>query len=244
MRKFIDIINESQEVQNAVNKIADFLHTLATDEVGVEEIDGYTVRFEGFSDMCWESAEEQGKTIEGLEQEMIKDWQGRHPGMKLVASGWIGEGEYWTDSMFYAVFRPATGMVTEGVDSVFVPVENEYYDDTAEVFRNPSRALFNKQIRESKHARGFLDVEKKEFWVWFAGALHSDIDHERIGGSVWLTWDEPRLGDVLIQYDAESMEMIDPDAPDFDQQVEKLIMSVRPFVRVIEGQYTPRFDHR
>ena len=100
MRKFIDIITEDVSPE-----IEAFLHTLSTDDVGVEEIGGFTVRFEGFTDQCWEDAEEKGKTIDGLEREMIADWQGRHPGLELVDSGWTYGDEYWTDTTFYAIFR-------------------------------------------------------------------------------------------------------------------------------------------
>lgn len=102
MRKFIDIINESN---SAHEEIAHFLHQLATDEVGVEEIAGFTVRFEGFSDMCWEDAEEKGKTSKSLVEEMLKDWQGRHPDLTLVAHGWTNGDEMWSDTIFYAVYR-------------------------------------------------------------------------------------------------------------------------------------------
>jgi hypothetical protein len=57
--------------------------------------------------MCWEDAEEQGKTSQGLETEMIADWKGRHPGLELVDSGWTYGDDFWTDTTFYAVFRNA-----------------------------------------------------------------------------------------------------------------------------------------
>lgn len=84
----------------------------------------------------------------------------------------------------------------------FQKVDNEYFSGHVEVFTNPSRSTFMKQMREHGSARGFLDVGKDEVHVWFGPVLHHDIEAD---GECWLTWNEPRMGDLKVQYDEESL---------------------------------------
>jgi hypothetical protein len=96
MRRFIDIMENSQ--------IELFVNSLSTDDVGFEKIGNKLIRFEGFTDACWEDAEQKGKTISQLEDEMISEWQSYHPEYKMIEHGWTHGSDFHTDTTFYAVF--------------------------------------------------------------------------------------------------------------------------------------------
>lgn len=105
MRRFISIINEAQ-----TNTVEVFLDQLTPDDVGEEWFGDHLLKFEGFTDLCWESAQSKGQTIEDLEQEILSDWhqritqEGKH--MTLVESGWTQEPEFFQDTIFWALYRP------------------------------------------------------------------------------------------------------------------------------------------
>lgn len=131
--------------------------------------------------------------------------------------------------------------LTEAIDSVFVDVESEYFNGTLEVFRNPSRGTFMKQRQIHQHARAFLNTKKQDIFVWFEAALHHDIDHADIDGEVWVAWDEPIKGKCSLEYYSESFDDIDEE--DFHDEVEKRILAVKPFARLLQG-FIPSFRVR
>ncbi|MFA7523707.1 MAG: hypothetical protein WCY71_12350 [Halothiobacillaceae bacterium] len=85
--------------------IQDFIDGLTPDDVGVEEIDGQIVYFEGFTDMCWEDAQEQGKTPMSLEQEILADWSERNGGLTLIEHGWTYDPVPFEDTIFFAIYQ-------------------------------------------------------------------------------------------------------------------------------------------
>ncbi len=80
---------------------AKFLDGLTTDDIGFDMVGKRVIRYEGFTDLCWEDAYERGKSVDDLEEEIISEWAQREgkQGLKLLESGW------WTNDMFYAIYR-------------------------------------------------------------------------------------------------------------------------------------------
>ncbi|MBX3289635.1 MAG: hypothetical protein KF855_09855 [Acidobacteria bacterium] len=83
------------------DEVADFLDSLVPSDVGRTVIGDKIVRFEGFTDDCWESANENGKSRGDLEEEVIVDWakRERQAGLTLLESGW------WTLDLFCAIYK-------------------------------------------------------------------------------------------------------------------------------------------
>jgi len=77
------------------------LDSLSPSDIGWDTIAEKIIRFEGFTDACWEAAFEEGKAPEDLELEIICDWakRGETRGLSLLESGW------WTPDMFFAIYR-------------------------------------------------------------------------------------------------------------------------------------------
>lgn len=114
-------------------------------------------------------------------------------------------------------------------------VSNEYFEGDVEVLRNPSRAEFMKGMREHGAARGFLDIDSRSVYVWFAAALHGDIEAP---GEVWITWHEPQAEHVLLAYDVEALAERIPEGANFIAEVKRIIMSV-PAIRVLTEGFEP-----
>lgn len=76
------------------------LDSLTPADVGLDMIGGKIIRFEGFTDECWEAASDEGKTVVDLEEEIISDWAQRTDtrGLTLREWGW------WTPDIFYAIY--------------------------------------------------------------------------------------------------------------------------------------------
>jgi hypothetical protein len=107
MRKFITIIETN--LNEPTDAIADFIGELLPDDTGFEDFPGgYRVVYEGFTDLCWDDAQCQGKTIESLEQEIIEDWKGRHPDHEFISSEWRDGAEFFEDTVFLALFKERT----------------------------------------------------------------------------------------------------------------------------------------
>ena len=77
------------------------LDSLTPSDIGWDTIADKIIRFEGFTDDCWDAAFEEGKTADDLEDEIISDWAQREgtTGLALLESGW------WTPDIFYAVYH-------------------------------------------------------------------------------------------------------------------------------------------
>jgi hypothetical protein len=81
--------------------VFDFLETLGTDSMGSATIDGYTVRFAGFTSQCWSSLH-QDKDVEAP---ILSEWQAADPLVNCIASGWTRGDTPFTDTIFYGVFK-------------------------------------------------------------------------------------------------------------------------------------------
>lgn len=80
---------------------------LSPDDVGQERFGDYVLKFEGFTRVCWDDAEEKGKDTPDIEKEIIGDWSKSLPGMAVVESGWQRGGDFGADDVFWALFAPA-----------------------------------------------------------------------------------------------------------------------------------------
>lgn len=56
---------------------ARILDELTPADVGLDTLGNKIIRFEGFTDDCWEAAFDGGKTADDLEDEIISDWAQR-----------------------------------------------------------------------------------------------------------------------------------------------------------------------
>lgn len=87
--------------------VEDFIFGLTPDDIGGEEVDGKFVKFEGFTGMCWEGAEEAGKSVQDLEDEILAEWDAA---MKSTAwpnridAGWTEEPIPYEDTIIYAIY--------------------------------------------------------------------------------------------------------------------------------------------
>lgn len=85
------------------HKIASFLDTLATDDDGQEQFENYIVKFKGFSDDVGLNTSIEGKTINQLEDEMLKIWYKEikhdHPNEKITV-----KEATWRGHVFYAIY--------------------------------------------------------------------------------------------------------------------------------------------
>jgi len=77
-----------------------FLNALTPGDVGFVVIGNRVLRFEGFTDECWDDAIQSGKTIEMLEVEILNEWSTQHEtkSRRLIEGGW------WTEDIFYAIY--------------------------------------------------------------------------------------------------------------------------------------------
>ncbi len=83
------------------DEIETLLDSLTPADVGWDTVGDRIIRFEGFTDDCWDAAFEEEKTADDLEDEIISEWAKREEtsGLTLVESGW------WTPDIFYAVYH-------------------------------------------------------------------------------------------------------------------------------------------
>jgi hypothetical protein len=83
------------------DEIEKLLDSLTPADTGWDTVANKLIRFEGFTDACWEAAIEEEKTVDDLESEIVADWGLREEtrGLILLESGW------WTPNIFYAVYR-------------------------------------------------------------------------------------------------------------------------------------------
>lgn len=92
--------------------IARFLQELNPSDVGHKDLpDGTVLRFEGFTDECWQAHDERfGDEAEAgvaiVEKEILSDWGKRHPGMRIMAFDWIGSPSPWEECIFWAHLIP------------------------------------------------------------------------------------------------------------------------------------------
>ena len=92
------------------DEISDFVNSLTVEDVGHDffgKSDEFLVRFEGFSDQCWQDAEAKNKTVEDLETDMLEDWRQREENIKFknIDSGWTDEPDFYTETIFWAVYK-------------------------------------------------------------------------------------------------------------------------------------------
>jgi hypothetical protein len=102
-----EFINESHN-----NEVEDFLFSLGSDDVGVEEIGPYRIHFEGFSDWCQQDAQERCDlpsddprhlpSYEAVYDEVLNDFIKREGGKQPIDSGLTGDEDY---PVFYAIFN-------------------------------------------------------------------------------------------------------------------------------------------
>lgn len=85
------------------DKISTFLDTLSTDDDGQEQFENYIIKFKGFSDEGGLNTSIEGKTINQLENEMLKTWYKEikhdYPSEKIS----IKEAA-WRGHVFYAIY--------------------------------------------------------------------------------------------------------------------------------------------
>lgn len=84
------------------------LSELNPGDVGHEVLsDGSVLRFEGFTDMCWEAHVNRfgndgaAAGVAVVETEMHAQWLKAHPGMCISASGWIGGSQPWDECLHW-----------------------------------------------------------------------------------------------------------------------------------------------
>ncbi len=83
------------------DEVEKLLDSLTSSDIGLESVGDKIIRFEGFTDDCWNAAFEEGKTVDDIEKEIISDWGDRveTAGLVLLESGW------WTPDIFYSVYH-------------------------------------------------------------------------------------------------------------------------------------------
>ena len=76
------------------------LDSLTPSDIGWDTVGDKIIRFEGFTDDCWDAAFGEGKTTDDLEDEIISDWAQREEtaGLALLENGW------WTPDIFFAIY--------------------------------------------------------------------------------------------------------------------------------------------
>ena len=103
-------MSEPYDIPQAVQAVIDELNA---GDVGHEPFpDGTILRYEGFSDQCWEAHCERfgedadAESVKTVEGEMHQQWLASHPGTAIVASDWEGGCEPWDDCVHWAVLAP------------------------------------------------------------------------------------------------------------------------------------------
>lgn len=85
------------------------LNQLNAGDVGHEILsDGSVLRFEGFSDLCWQAHVDRfgedgayaGVAI--VEAEIHQQWLSAHLGRQITSSGWEGGSQPWDDCFHWA----------------------------------------------------------------------------------------------------------------------------------------------
>jgi hypothetical protein len=93
--------------------VQELISELNAGDVGFETFpDGSVLRFEGFTDQCWQAYEERfgpsssDNEIAIIESEMLCDWLARHPETLHHSSDWEGGNQPWDDCLFWAYLVP------------------------------------------------------------------------------------------------------------------------------------------
>lgn len=84
-----------------------FIFGLTPDDIGTEVVGEQLVKFEGFTGMCWAGAEETGKSVQDLEDEILEQWdreasEAGYP--NRIDAGWTNEPIPHDDTIIYAIY--------------------------------------------------------------------------------------------------------------------------------------------
>ena len=90
--------------------IQTIIDELNASDVGHETFeDGTILRYEGFSDQCWEAHcqrfgdDADADSVKTVEAEMHEQWLTAHPGTIIATSDWEGGCEPWDDCVHWAI---------------------------------------------------------------------------------------------------------------------------------------------
>jgi len=88
--------------EETLDQIYSFINELSPDDIGKECFGIFCIHYEGFTDMCWDAAEEENKSIEDLEEEMTQEWIKKESISQenIIDIGW-NSGE----DVFYLIYK-------------------------------------------------------------------------------------------------------------------------------------------
>lgn len=94
---------------------ADVINELNPGDVGFETRGNLVLKYEGFTDACWEDQVDKlgsdravDHAIPQLETEILDGWAKALPGYKCVEHDWTDEPFCWAETVFWAVFEKDT----------------------------------------------------------------------------------------------------------------------------------------
>lgn len=100
----------SYEIPSAIQTI---IGELNAGDVGSDVFEGGVIlRYEGFSDQCWEAHcqrfgdDADADSVKTVEAEMHEQWLAAHPGTIIATSDWEGGCEPWDDCVHWAILVP------------------------------------------------------------------------------------------------------------------------------------------
>ena len=89
--------------EDLLQEIVDFVDSLDANEDGKDEFGRYLVRYEGFTEECYEGMEEECKTTDEIVVEILEDWDKANvseygSNLEMYTSDWSGD-------VFYAIYE-------------------------------------------------------------------------------------------------------------------------------------------
>jgi hypothetical protein len=115
IRHFINLVESAgSHADTPPPTLYEFIESLTPDDVGREEIDNWTIRFEGFSEWCISDAQERCElpaddprhlaSFEDVHQEILRQWT-TEEGTEPVDYGLAGDTD---NPVQWAIFLPKT----------------------------------------------------------------------------------------------------------------------------------------
>ncbi|MDD5474722.1 MAG: hypothetical protein PHU34_11350 [Candidatus Methanoperedens sp.] len=137
-------------------QIDEFIEDLNPDDVGREELSGYVIRFEGFTDECWQDAKNKKKNITMLEKEILQEWSKEG---KLIRWGWKDVGSFGEPDVFFALFDKSVLAEKKEVPVFGLPQDTKKF---IEEFGKPIQTAEKPKVIGAPSRQELMEAEQRK----------------------------------------------------------------------------------